>query len=159
MSLIHVNPTCNVRTGDNTANPRMPVDITIPRFRAVLSISEARSLWADLKEAVALAEQTILIGTVATNVSNDPADGPHPIEPEAVKAALVSATAELVKRGYKASLEFPAFISVNGWAFGIDNGALVGGPEDGYQPEAEIDQTLPIASAIIAFLHTKHVSA
>lgn len=156
MALIHVNRNCNVRTGEQTANPRMPVDITIPRFRAVLSIAEANALWADIKEAVALAEQTLLVGTVATNVSNDPPDGPHPTDPDAAAEALRVATAELQKRDFAATFEFPAFISINGWSFGIDHGALVGSPEDGSQDEAELDQSLPIEVAIVSFLHARN---
>lgn len=92
----------------------------------------------------------------AGNVSNDPPDGPHPLEPEQVEAALRAAAAELVAQDYAATFESPAFISLNGWAFGIDHGALVGSPEDGSQGEAHMDQRLPIASAIKTFLHSEH---
>lgn len=60
MARLKVNNTCNVRTGDDTANPRMQVDITIPRYRATLNIAEAEALARDITCAVIVAKEQLV---------------------------------------------------------------------------------------------------
>ena len=54
--MIHKFSRVNVRTGGSTASPHADRDITIPQFRACLSLWEAKELSADLAKAIEFAE-------------------------------------------------------------------------------------------------------
>lgn len=57
MARIKVNHSCNVLTGEMTKNPRAAAEVTIPAFRANLSVREARVLAEALLEAAQVAEE------------------------------------------------------------------------------------------------------
>lgn len=66
MARIKINHACNVLTGDDSHAYRSPAhptrvrpEITVPEFRARLSVADARALAENLMEAVAFAEGMI----------------------------------------------------------------------------------------------------
>lgn len=69
---------------------------------------------------------------------------------ELTMIAIVDA---LQKRGAPASYEYPGFISIGEWNFGIENGELVGNTSEPEAVEgAELESTIPSADSIEKFL-------
>ena len=56
---IQVNNWCNVKTDKDTVNVRAFAEVTIPAFKANLSVSQAKELARCLLMAVAVAEEEI----------------------------------------------------------------------------------------------------
>ncbi len=66
---------------------------------------------------------------------------------------MIQAISELEAMGIEASWEFPGYIAVGEWAFGIEDNQLVGNTiEPDMEPAEGLRQDLPIAQAIESFL-------